>query len=262
MTTQQNTRNIVLGVLGAVGAVGIGLGLAYYFFNQEPLSAEAQKLIALIKQTIHQNGGHLNKQSLIMIQELMGELSQSDYTSVMMQGRTKRRQPGITDAEYEEIVKDTSKGIEKMVDKNLDISLDLVGVGKEAHELAFIKAVREDYRVAIVGVRILEELRKLLPKSPDAPKMTVELAREVLRFQVIMWPQINIEVKDPEYASIVKQARLADITVEKFKVEEEGITSDPFVRLDQECLRLSGILQELIQVGDNSVLIPLEPEES
>ena len=250
MSSQPNTKHIVLGVLGAVGALGVGLGLAYYFFQREPLDPKVEQLIALIKKTIQENGGHLSKASLIFIQELMGVLAQPEYVRIMIEGRTKRRQPGITDAEYEEIVKNTSKGIEELVDNKVAKALGYSDISEEAYQLAFITAVREEPRLSYIPVMILEQMRKDLPLHPNAPKMTVELARECLRFQVIIWSQIKLEVKDPEYASIVKQAKLADLTVEKFHIEEENLTSDELVKLDEECILLSKKLQEMISKDD------------
>ena len=244
------TRNIILGVVGAVGALGVGLGLAYYFFKQEPLAPEVEELIALIRQTIHQNGGHLNKNSIVLFQELIGELSQDEYSQIMISGRAKRRQPDVTDAEYEEIVKATSKGIAKLIDENENKALDLVGVPQNVYQTVMKRLAKEDPRLDLVIVRILEALRMNLPKRPDTPKMTVELARDILRFQVVKWPQLKMEIKDPEYESIVKQAKLADITVKEFKTEEEDLTSDPLAKLDEECVQLSTSLQDMIYKSD------------
>eukprot|EP00997_Jenningsia_sp_PLL12_P010794 NODE_8148_length_422_cov_55.549598_g7283_i0.p1 GENE.NODE_8148_length_422_cov_55.549598_g7283_i0~~NODE_8148_length_422_cov_55.549598_g7283_i0.p1 ORF type:complete len:126 (+),score=24.06 NODE_8148_length_422_cov_55.549598_g7283_i0:22-378(+) len=93
----------------------------------------------------------------------------------------------------------------------------------------------------------IEKMKSGIPSDRDLSGLNGAKAKEMIRFQIEAYPNIDIEVPNPQLAALVKQSYMGDMTFEEFGFEEEDFAQLGQLGQDPEFQNLVRQLQGIIQ---------------
>ena len=96
------------------------------------------------------------------------------------------------------------------------------GCPLELYESSCASWAQKNPQFAMMSVLMIEKMKSFIPCASNND-ITVQLVKEMLRYQINEYPKIAIEPSIPEIYGLLKQTWLSDITYEQFKVEEEEL---------------------------------------
>lgn len=226
--------------------------------NPQPQgSASYQRKIASLRDKIpgELRKGELEMATIIQIHEALIDAAKGDFCKCIVHNRTQRREVrGKDDVEYENLVVKGARDIEQLISRKIQEVLKDIGCTMALYESSCQSWANKNPQFAMMSILMIEKMKTEIPSKIDKSKMTVENAKEMMKFQIQEYPKINVQVQNRNVTTLVKQSWLGDVTAEKFGFEEEDISAVPGLAQDSEVRQLAQQLQTLMQMDAFSMM--------
>ena len=187
--------------------------------------------------------------TLVIINELIEDSCIDVYGEMVYSFRTERRKVRVNNPmKYAQIIEQEVIETDQMIMETIHKILESTGGDFDVYRNSIEYWSARDQRFAMMNMMWLEKMKISIKTTRDRSKITVEIAKEMMKFQVEQYPQIQVESTDPELDILIKKATIQDMVVEKFGFEEEDLVLLPHLAQDPEFIRLTQGLQMAIQM--------------
>lgn len=194
------------------------------------------------------SNGSLSAQTIMGINQAMTLVAEKSYASAVTENRSARRAIRTTDpAEYTRLVEQGTQQIETVINDALTQTLTDLGCTLQQYEHSNQIIAQSNPQFPLMSLLMIERMKSNIPSTRDLNALTAEKAKEMIKFQIESYPNIDIEVQNPQMAALVKQSYMGDMTFEKFGYEEEDFAQLGQLGQDPEFQNLVRQLQGLIQ---------------
>lgn len=199
--------------------------------------------------------GELDMNTIVLIHEALMDISEDAFGISILENRIKRRQVlGKSDQDYENLVVEGAEEIEKLITTKMEEVLQDCQTSTQLYERSCQSWANKNPQFAMMSILMIEKMKTKIPKGDKVVLMTMNDAREMLKFQIEQYPQIKVAVKNNQVYPLVKQSWLGDITAEKFGFEEEDLANVPNLSQDHEVRQYAQQLQTLMQMDAFSMM--------
>ena len=214
-----------------------------------PVALNNDSVLTQMAHTIAEESSLYSMKTVMMINEQVEDLCIEDYGAMISRFRAERRAARKQDpARYAAIVEQEVVETDQLIMEALYTLLGKLGGDVETYKNSSEYWAQRDQRFAMVSMMWIEKMKMGIKTTRDRTKLTNEIAKDMMRFQLEMYPQIEVEGPDPELELLIKKATLQDLVFEKFGFEEEDLVVLPNLGQDMEFVRLTQGLQMAIQM--------------
>ena len=198
--------------------------------------------------------GELEMNTILLMHEALIDIAYEGFGELVTNNRAERRKVlGKDDAAYENFVIKGAEEIEKLISAKMKQVTEDCGCSMALYERSCQNWATKNPQFAMLSILIIEKMKIKIP-SANKGEITLENAKDMMKFQIQEFPRIDIKVKNMQVYPLVKQSWLGDIVAEKFGFEEEDMAKIKGLELDPEIRQLAQQLQTLIQMDAISVM--------
>ena len=192
--------------------------------------------------------GMLGTQTIMAINQAMTLIAEKPYAAAVLQNRTERRAVRTSNPEkYCSLVEQGTYQIEQAINDSLNKVLTDVGCTLQQYEHSNEVIARSNPQFPLMSLLMIERMKSNIPSNRDLSGLTGEKAKEMIKFQIESYPNIDIKASNSQLNALVKQSYMGDMTFEKFGYEEEDFAQLSALGQDPEFQSLVRELQGLIQ---------------
>jgi hypothetical protein len=198
--------------------------------------------------------GELDMNTIVLIHEALMDISEEAFGLAILDNRIKRRQVmGKSDLDYENLVVEGAEEIEKLITTKMEQVLQDCQTSTQLYERSCQSWANKNPQFAMMSILMIEKMKTKIPNK-SGKTMSMNDAREMLKFQIEQYPQIKVNVQNKQVYPRVKQSWLGDITAEKFGFEEEDLATVPNLSQDNDVRQYAQQLQTLMQMDAFSMM--------
>lgn len=190
-----------------------------------------------------------SKKTLTQISEMLEDNCIDEFGSIVKKARDERRFVGRANlARYQQIVEQELVDTDQLLTETIMLILEKIGGDFEVYKNSIDYWSQRDQNFALLQMMMVEKMKIGIKSDRDRSKMTPAIAKDMMRYQIEVFPNLKIQVDNPELSMLVKKSILQDMIFEKFHFEEEDLVILPSLGMDPEFVQLAQQLQMLIQM--------------
>ena len=222
-----------------IGAWGVGIGVlavGSYFLIDAMLSKKDERVAQILKRVeaiLQDNLGVINEEVIVLIHELAAKLAEKEYLSIMDKSKQARREPGLSQSEYSEIVRQSFVDGGALSDEKIYEAVELCSITKTKYKGALSRIAEVAPEVQFHIIYLLEKLRADQVWKNRASLESDE-ANQILEFLIETWDKLNSQSWRSELIA-VRKAKLFDLAYEKYNKEIFGILTQNDLKSNMEC---------------------------
>lgn len=208
-----------------------------------------ESTVSVLAHSVKHERQMYSMKTLTLISEMLEDNCSDEYANIVRKSRVERRALGQANmAKYQQIVEEELIETDNLISETIQIILEKIGGDFEVYKASIEYWTQKDQRFAMLQMMMVEKMKIGMKTSRDRSKLTNSIAKDMMRYQVQIYPNLNLQVENPEFEMLVKKSLLQDKVFEKFGFEEEDLVVLPHIGHDHEFAQLAHQLQMLIQM--------------
>lgn len=205
--------------------------------------------IVQLKEITRKERDMYSKKTLILINQLIEDLCIDEFGEIFNRNRTLRRKVRTSDSRrYAQIVEQELVETDQLVIDTLNNILQQVEGDFEIYKNSIEYWSQQDQTFALMNMMMIEKMKISAKTNRDRSRLTADIAKSMIRYQIQIYPTIETENDNPELDMLVKKSIVQDMVFEKFGFEEEDMVTLPQLGQDPEFGKLAQQLQMIIQM--------------
>lgn len=210
---------------------------------------ENQSTISVLAQSVKHERQMYSMRTLTLISEMLEDNCSSEYAAIINKSRSERRALGQSNlSKYQQIVEIELEETDNLISETIQIILEKIEGDFEIYKNSIEYWTQKDQRFAMLQMMMVEKMKIGMKTTRDRSKLTNGIAKDMMRYQVQIYPNLQVQMENPEFEMLVKKSLLQDKVFEKFGFEEEDLVILPHIGQDHEFAQLAQQLQMLIQM--------------
>jgi len=140
--------------------------------------------------------GELDMNTIVLIHEALMDISEEAFGLAILDNRIKRRQVmGKSDLDYENLVVEGAEEIEKLITTKMEQVLQDCQTSTQLYERSCQSWANKNPQFAMMSILMIEKMKTKIPNK-SGKTMSMNDAREMLKFQIEQYPQIKVNVQN------------------------------------------------------------------
>lgn len=205
--------------------------------------------ISIVSNSVKKEKDMYSMRTLTLINEMIEDICMPEFSEMIIRNRNERRRVIDSDpAKYNQIVESEIMETDALMMETIEKIMEKVGGDIEVYKNSIEYWSQQDQRFAMLNMMMIEKMKIGIKTTRDRSKITPQIAKDMMRLQLKLYPQLQIEMENPELEILVKKSMLQDRVFQKFGFEEEDLIVLPSIGQDPEFLKLAQSLQMQIQM--------------